>query len=265
MSDQLTTTRTDPPLADPSNEPGAAETLAERSAARIERDILAGALAPDTKLSIVDLVRRYGVSATPLREGLSRLVSRGLIVAIGQRGFRVAALSRPDLEDITATRLLVEHAALGLAMAKGDDRWEAEIVATLHRLRRFTERRNRASGEGQPEFDDVHKAFHASLIAACGSQRLIELQSQLYDQAYRYRRVMLARLPTDTRFFAEHERLAQRVLARDQAEARELLTGHLNSTLEIVYPRAAAKPRGAAEPARATARALNTRARKGQS
>ena len=214
---------------------GAIETLAEGCAQAIERDILSGALVPDAKLSIADLGLRYGVSATPLREGLSRLVSRGLIVAIGQRGFRVTDVSRADLADITATRLLIECAALRLAMERGDDRWEAEIVATLHRLRRFTERKG-GGAEGRPEFDDVHKAFHAALIAACGSARLLELQRQLYDQAYRYRRVLMTRLPADARFLAAHERLAERVLARDHAVAADLLADHLSATLAIVYP-----------------------------
>jgi DNA-binding GntR family transcriptional regulator len=65
-------------------------TLSERAPTLMEQDILAGHLAPGSRLGIVDLVQRYEIGATPLREGLSRLMSRGLIVGIGQRGFRVA-------------------------------------------------------------------------------------------------------------------------------------------------------------------------------
>src|SRR6266852_822616 len=91
-----------------------AATLSERAATLVEQDILAGLLAPGARLGIVDLVQRYDIGATPLREGLSRLVSRGLIVGIGQRGFRVAEVSREDLLDITGMRTVVEIEAIRL-------------------------------------------------------------------------------------------------------------------------------------------------------
>ena len=43
---------------------------------------------------------RYGVGATPVREALSRLAARGLVDAIGQRGFRVKRRIARDLHDI---------------------------------------------------------------------------------------------------------------------------------------------------------------------
>ena len=72
----------------PSRPGSEAATLTERAAMLVEQDILAGHLAPGSRLGIVDLVQRYEIGATPLREGLSRLMSRGLIVGIGQRGRR---------------------------------------------------------------------------------------------------------------------------------------------------------------------------------
>ena len=60
-----------------------ADTLSERAAVLVEHDIITGQLEPGARLSIIDLARRYDIGATPLREGLSRLVSRGLIIGIG--------------------------------------------------------------------------------------------------------------------------------------------------------------------------------------
>src|SRR3954454_2021068 len=118
----------------------AADTLSERAASLLEHDIISGALAPGARLGIVELAQRYEIGATPLREGLSRLVSRGLIVAIGQRGFRVADVSREDLADITKIRSVIEVEALRLSMEQGGDAWEAGIISALHQLRRYIER-----------------------------------------------------------------------------------------------------------------------------
>ncbi len=218
------------------------DTLSERAAARLERDILAGEFAPGARLGIVDLAQRYDIGATPLREGLSRLVSRGLIVAVGQRGFRVAEVSRDDLFDITRMRVVVEAEALRLSIEQGDDAWEAAILATLHRLRRYVEREGERFREGAADFDVLHKGFHTSLLQACGSSRLLSAHSDLYDQAYRYRRVLMSAIANGDDFVQAHEMLAEKVLARDVGAAQAMLTDHLNATLDYVYPRERAAP-----------------------
>lgn len=213
-----------------------ADTLSERAAALVEHDIITGLIAPGARLGIVDLVRRYDIGATPLREGLSRLVSRGLIIGIGQRGFRAAEVSREDLLDITRMRTVVELEALRLAIADGDDAWEAGILAALHQIQRYVERNSDRFREGAEDFDRLHKAFHASLLAACGSKRLLTAHSDLYDQAYRYRRVMMRGIDSGEKFVAEHRSLADKVLARDVKAAQIMLERHLASTLKFVYP-----------------------------
>src|SRR3954454_17672991 len=114
---------------DPSRLAAEAATLSERAATLVEHDILAGLLAPGSRLGIVDLVQRYEIGATPLREGLSRLMSRGLFVGTGQRGFRVAEVSHDDLADITCMRTAVEIEAVRLAILRGDVAWEAGIIS----------------------------------------------------------------------------------------------------------------------------------------
>src|SRR3954451_2787296 len=214
---------------DPSRLAAEAATLSERAATLVEHDILAGLLAPGSRLGIVDLVQRYEIGATPLREGLSRLVSRGLIIGIGQRGFRVGNISRDDLLGITRMRTVVEIEALRLAIELGDDAWEAGILGALHQMRRHIERTADAFREGAPDFDRLHKGFHTALLAACGSQRLLAAHSDLYDQAYRYRRVMMRSFDDGDDFVAVHQRLADRILARDVDSSRSMLTQHLHS------------------------------------
>ena len=213
-----------------------AGTLSERAANLIEQDILAGDLAPGSRLGIVDLVQRYEIGATPLREGLSRLMSRGLIVGIGQRGFRVAEVSREDLADITCMRTAVEIEAVRLAILHGDVAWEAGIISALHQMRRHIERTGNEFREGAADFDRLHKGFHTALLAACGSKRLLAAHSDLYDQAYRYRRVMMRGFDDGAEFVAAHRNLADKILARDLKVSQTMLKAHLASTLRYVYP-----------------------------
>jgi GntR family transcriptional regulator, carbon starvation induced regulator len=214
----------------------ASDTLSERAAALVEADILGNVFAPDARLGITELAERYGIGATPIREGLSRLVARGLIVAIGQRGFRVAAISRDDLEDITRLRSLIECEALRRSMRLGGGEWEGAIVAALHQLRRYAQQSPAGVSEGRSDFDHLHKGFHTALIAACGSPRMLQAQSDLYDQAFRYRRVMMRTFEEPRDFVATHEALAEVVIRRQAREAVGKLAAHLASTLVLVYP-----------------------------
>ena len=217
------------------------ETLTERASALVEADIVSGALAPGARLGIAETAARYGVGATPLREALSRLAARGLVDAIGMRGFRVKAISYEDLADIVRIRTTIEREALRLSMANGGGEWEAGVVASLHRLRHYARLNPRGLSEGEREFDALHKAFHTALISACGSPRMLAAQSDLYDQAYRYRRLMMAGFTDPEVFLAEHDRLADLALRRAQPEASAALDTHIASTLRHVYPEAEAR------------------------
>ncbi len=212
----------------------AADTLAGRAAGLVQRDILAGALPPGARLAVHELAARYGIGVTPLREGLGRLVPLGLVAASGQRGFRVAPVSRADLADITRARQAVEAAALRLSIAEGDAAWEAGIVGALHLLRR------QAGSVADPSvataaFHAAHKQFHIALVAACGSPRLLRAQAALYDEAHRYRMVMMTRFEGWERFLRSHETLAEAVLSRAAEPALATLMAHLGSTLVLVY------------------------------
>ena len=214
------------------------DTLAERAAQRIETDILGGVLVPDSRLGIAETSARYGVGATPLREALSRLAARGLVNAIGKRGFRVKSISREDLADIVRVRTVLEREAIRLSIAAGDGAWEGAIVGSLHQLKRYIAENPKGFGEGEPAFDALHKQFHASLLAACGSPRLIATCARLYDEAYRYRRLMMATFTDPSSFARSHEVLAEAAIGRATERAEVLAAAHIASTLALVYPEA---------------------------
>lgn len=231
----MTETKTRETKAQEFEDGASADTLSERAASLVEQDILAGHWKPETRLGIHALSAYYGIGATPLREGLTRLAAKGLISIVGQRGFRVASVSRVDLEDITNVRKLIEAEALRLSIRNGNDVWEAGIIATLHRLRRNVETSPEQMQDGNPEFDALHKAFHKALISACGSERMLALHDSLYLQAYRYRRAMMGTMREPDWFVRQHQELADLAIDRDEDRAIACLCQHLHHTLDIVY------------------------------
>ncbi len=220
--------------------------LTEQAFRSLRHDVLAGTFVPGGKLKLDELQRHYGYSSSPLREALSRLAQEGLVRADERRGFRVAALSLDDLNDITHMRLMLDVEALRGSIAAGDDAWEAAIVAAFHRLEKVESRLSDGPQVLDEEWSELHRAFHLSLLDACPSERQRRFSASLFDQAERYRRFTARHRQVSRRKSAEHRRLMDAVLRRDADTACALLAEHIRST-----------QRNAEVAMRANARAVN--------
>lgn len=156
-------------------------------AEQVRRDISFGVLAPDTKLKIEELRQRYGGSAHSFREALTLLAADGIVEANAQRGFRVASATQADLEDIARLRAEIECLGLRWSMKHGDVAWESVLVAANHTLARAEQNLSSDPESYALEWDEAGRAFHAALVSACRSPRLIDMQARLYDQSRRFR------------------------------------------------------------------------------
>jgi DNA-binding GntR family transcriptional regulator len=203
-----------------------ATSIADRAYGRIRADIVFGRLSPGARLRLDRLADVYGASVSTLREILSRLSSEGLVIAEGQRGFRVASVSPAGFEDVAAMRLLLETYALPLSFSAGDLEWESRVVAAHHKLA-FMERRMLAGDQKDTElWKRYDREFHQSLIEACGSQTLLHLYGGVFDQYLRYQ--MVAVVFRGEIAAEEHRTLLDCVLTRNADRACAVLTQHVN-------------------------------------
>lgn len=211
-----------------------ARSLVEGAYETIRDDILDGKLAPNAKLRLDMLRERYGVSASTLREALTRLVGEALVTSEEQRGFRVAAVSIEDAADLTQTRKLIELEALRQSILLGDDVWEAKLVASYHRLSKVEEKLANDPGSALTEYEHRNRDFHRALIAACPSRWLQHLLAILFQQSERYRRMSLVNRAILRDVHAEHKAVMEAALARDVELACRLEGEHIEKTLMVV-------------------------------
>ncbi|MCB1411158.1 MAG: FCD domain-containing protein [Rhodobacteraceae bacterium] len=226
-------------------------TLAEKAYLGLRHDIVHGAFAPGSPLRLADLAERYGMGFSPLREALNRLGAERLVTSETLRGFRVAPLSLAEFEDALATRLLIEAEALRLSMIKGGDDWAAGVVAALYALQLQADRKG--TGADLWELEARHHAFHLALLAACGSEWMLEIFERLHHATQRYRvPVLLASTGPGTRDIqAEHKALADAALARDEATALPLLRAHYLRSADTIRETLASAPAAPAKRRRA--------------
>jgi GntR family transcriptional regulator, carbon starvation induced regulator len=215
-------------------EPEPHATLASTIHALLRGDILRGVFRPGEKLPIDALCARYGIGATPLREALNRLSAEELVIRADQRGFSVAPVSLKDLEELTKTLCWISGLALREAIRNGDAAWEEQVVLAAHRLSRV--RREGAEGYSSfnPEWEARHRAYHLTLIAACGSRWLIDFYAMLLDRNARYRYLAFADASVPRDAGAEHLAITEAVLARDADRAVAAAEEHIRLTAETV-------------------------------
>jgi len=202
---------------------------------RLRDDIISGTLAPSEKLRIEHLRQRYGLGASALREALSRLVSDGLAECEAQRGYWVSPVSRAELADITATRKVIEVAALRQSIELGTLEWEGRVVAARHSLERVETSMVEATREVIMGWERANRAFHMALISGCPSRWLLRFTELLYDQSQRYRHRTVLRRPIPRRGLSgEHEAIVEATLTRDTECACALLSKHIENTARAV-------------------------------
>ena len=199
-----------------------------RAYERLRSMIVIGELKPGGKLKIDGLRKRLDTGASPIREALSLLTSDNLVERIDQRGFRTAEISAENFREILRLRCVLEDMALRESIAHFTQDWEETVVLAHHRMQR-------SQVAGSADFEDLHKAFHMTLLANAPSPILLKFCSQLYDLNIRYRFLAGKALEYQQRDVAEeHAGILAAAIARDADTASTRLLDHYKLTGEFL-------------------------------
>lgn len=211
-------------------------TLVDKLYKLIHQDIISLRLKPGERLHIAELAKEYEVGPGPIREALSRLIATQLVVALSQRGFRVAEVSKSDLHDLYQTRTEIEAIALRYSILQGDDQWESNVIATYHRLAKYEEKISNNTRNYQ-EWEIRHRDFNKALISGCRLDNLLRIHAQLYDLTERYRRQWLLSglKPAEGLPYAkEQKKIMEAALSRNTELAVQLLFKHFEKAVRII-------------------------------
>jgi DNA-binding GntR family transcriptional regulator len=217
---------------------GDAETLALDVYQQMRAEILRGVLTPGERLKPAELRERFDVSVGVIREALTRLAEQHLVRAERNRGFQVASISTEELQELTFARSVNETAALRLAIERGDVQWEAEIVATHHRLSMTPVYPYDDPEHSNDEFSAAHERFHLALLSACGNDYLMEICRRLFDAGELYRRWSTSG-GKKRNVKSEHRAIMDAALARDADVAVARYQEHIQRTAEVILRRMA--------------------------
>ena len=146
--------------------------------------ILDRGLRPGDKLSDLRLSQELGVSRTPAREALQRLVSDGIVRPERNRGFFVASFSASDIAEIYDLRATLETMALRAAAPRltPDLLMSAQIDLDTVEARLNAVTTESAKLEAYAAFLEVDRGFHRVLVELAGNSRLQNIVEGLWAQ-----------------------------------------------------------------------------------
>lgn len=206
-------------------------TLIERAYAQLRDDIIEGRLAPGEKLRVEHLKARYQVGAGTLREAITRLVSDALVVAEGQRGFRVASIALEDLHDLTRLRLHIEIDALRQSIRHGDTGWRARLQQVFDELSAFEQP---ILAEHRARWELLNARFHETLTSAHESPWTVKVLRLLSRHGERYRRYAIGLAESGRNVHAEHREIFEFAMAGMEARAALALEAHIRATPDLL-------------------------------
>src|SRR5579859_3680338 len=175
----------------------------------------------EQRLSDVALSEQLGISRTPVRQALERLVQEGLVRADPRRGFWTSTFTAQDIHEVYDLRGALEVLAVRLAAPRLS---QEDLKAHLEALYAV-----RAELDTNPvlRFLQVDIRFHMLITRASNNGRLIHSLSLLRSQhtmfqmqdTYYPKRMEIA--------LNEHEQILLAMLAGNIDEAADCLTRHI--------------------------------------
>lgn len=190
--------------------------------------LTAGRFTPGQKLSFRFIAGTLGVSLTPVREAIRRLVAEGAFEMRPNRSVRVPLMTRDRILELRDIRLAVE----GLATEKAAALATREQAA---RLRRIASELLAARSRGDTAADRAKiREFHFALYAIAGQPTLLRVIEGLWLQTGPYMNLLYPEFIASPRGPERRLRIIEAVQAHDAVAARRDIEGDIGDALSYV-------------------------------
>ena len=191
-------------------------------------EILSGKLKPDEKLNTNQLAKRLGVSRTPIREALNRLIAVGLVQTIPHRGIYVRKLSIDEIIELYYIRAALEGIAARLAVRN----LTKDEIKLLFQYCDEMEAQHRAGN--YQKLLKINFQFHETIYKVTRSPQLQDLLFQYYSRSEQYRTLGLELPGRYKEIFDEHRQLVAALESGDMEKADYCAREHhLNTARQI--------------------------------
>lgn len=190
----------------------------------LRNEILSLILLPSELLDEASLATRFGVSRSPVREALVRLVSESLLQTLPNKGTIVAPLRIEEFPQYVDALDLMQRTVTRLAA-------QVRSSESLHRIREEQDKFVRYIDEGNVlGMIEGNRDFHIAIAKAANNRYLEQMYSKLLDEGQRPLRLYFKSyndvLPAE--MIDHHQQIINAIEIQDADLAEQLAREHSN-------------------------------------
>ena len=191
----------------------------------IKAAIIQHDLSPGSHLSVPALAEQLGVSRSPIREAVQKLISEGLAYEKPRKGAYVTEFNTKDLLPLFQVRLVLDGLAAKLAakaMSKSLNS-KLELIISKHR--------NAIDDKDPDKFTNADIQLHTTILDASDNNPLQELARQVYDKIYVAMKARAAPLGPEVSF-QDHLNIYNAIVKSNSEEAENAARSHVEHIIE---------------------------------
>ena len=181
---------------------------------------------PGERINEVQLAKQLGVSRTPLREAMQKLVSEKLLRWERNKGFFCHMLNEKEVFNLFEFRKIIEEQAAYLTVKRATD---DELLAVKNIALEYS---NISKDVSKEKLIAMDQTIHESMVALSGNQELLSTLKQINQRIYFIRWVNIANRPTDNH--TDHLDFIDALLARDIESAVKIISQHIERRQEQI-------------------------------
>lgn len=198
--------------------------ISESLVVLLRKMIVDGSLPAGARVNEVHLAKSLGVSRTPLREALGRLVAENALTVVPRYGYYVCPLTFEEFRQIYQIRPILDPEALRLTGIPSPER-----LARLEEINRKI-----IAATDAEEIISLDDAWHLELLAECPNRVLVELIEQNIRRTRRYETALMREQRNVCRASDEHEEIIDALRAGNLEAGCDALRRNLESGFEPI-------------------------------
>ena len=204
------------------------DSLAERIATTLRRDILRGKLKPGDPVKERDNATELGVSRTPMREAIRILAKEGLLELRPARSPIVAKPGFKEVGDQAAVLIALEKLSVELACIHASPE---DIDGISQLVQRMADTFDYTDPLDMFELD---MEFHSAIAKASHNDSLVRTHRQYLQKLWRARYIAASQRRNRERVVCQHSDIVTALRNRDPKAALGAIDSHLNHLAEDV-------------------------------
>lgn len=215
------------------NSTGVSSTFERRTATdavfdELYEEIASLKLPPGTKLSEIEIARRFDVSRQPVRDAFNRLCNLDLLLVRPQRATEVRGFSLERINHVRFVRLAVELEVIRRACEVWDDSRSLALEQNLK------EQTAVIAARQSEHFHNLDTEFHQLLCEHAGYPLAVETISQCRQKIDRLCKLSLSRKDEVDTLLDDHVQLVTAIQNRREDEAIAVAREHFSRLDHII-------------------------------